>query len=236
TLDEARRQVTTLDLDATYGLVVAGDGWHPGVIGIVASRLVEEFGRPTIMIAMEGDEGKGSGRSISAFDLHAGIGACSDLLVRYGGHRAAAGLTIARAQLPAFAERFAAVARERLTADDLVPELRVDLEIAIDDAGSDLETLFRHLEPCGVGNPSPVLCARGVRLAGPPKVVGSSGLRLRLATSRGELGAIGWDLAHRARELDVHTPIDVAFRLERDEWNGESRLQAKLADFRPAAR
>ena len=234
TLDEARRKVSTLDLDATYGLVIAGEGWHPGVIGIVASRLVEEFGRPTIMIAMEGDEGKGSGRSIGAFDLHAGIGACRDLLTRFGGHRAAAGLTIARGQLGAFTERFAAIARERLTAEDLVPELRVDLEIGLDDASGDLEALLRHLEPCGVGNPAPVLCARNVRLAGPPKVVGSSGLRLRLATSAGELGAIGWDLAHRARELDVDRPIDVAFRLERDEWNGESRLQAKIADFRPA--
>jgi single-stranded-DNA-specific exonuclease len=79
-----------------------------------------------------------------------------------------------------------------------------------------------------------VLCARNVRLAGPPKVVGASGLRLRLATATGELGAIGWDLAHRVRELDVQRPIDVAFRLERDEWNGESRLQAKIADFRPS--
>ena len=232
TLDEARRVVSSLDLDENYGLVIAGDGWHPGVIGIVASRIVEEFGRPAILIALDGEEGKGSGRSISAFDLHAGIGACREHLVRFGGHRAAAGITIARSQVAAFTERFAAVARERLTADDLVPELRVDLEIALDDAGGDLEALFRHLEPCGVGNPSPVLAARNVRLAGPPKAVGSSGLRLRLATTAGELGAIGWDLAHRVRELDVHRPIDVAFRLERDEWNGESRLQAKVADFR----
>ena len=234
TLDEARRFVTGLDLDRTYGLVVPGDGWHPGVIGIVASRLVEEFGRPAIMIAMDGDEGKGSGRSIGAFDLHAGLGACSDLLERYGGHRAAAGLTIRRAQLSAFAERFAAVAAERLTAEDLVPELRVDLEIALDDAGGDLEALFRHLEPCGVGNPAPVLAARGVRLAGPPRTVGSTGLRLRLATTAGELGAIGWEMAHRLRELDMHGTYDVAFRLERDEWKGESRLQARLADFRPS--
>ena len=234
TLDDARRVVAGLDLDRTYGLVVPGDGWHPGVIGIVASRLVEEFGRPAIMIAMDGDEGKGSGRSISAFDLHAALGACSDLLERHGGHRAAAGLTIRRAQLPAFTERFAAVAAERLTAADLVPELRVDLEIGLDDAGGDLEALFRHLEPCGVGNPSPVLAARGVRLAGPPRVVGSTGLRLRLATTSGELAAIGWDMAHRMRDLDMHASYDVAFRLERDEWKGESRLQARLADFRPS--
>ena len=232
TLDEARRTVAALDLDETFGLVLAGDGWHPGVIGIVASRIVEEFGRPTILIALDGEEGKGSGRSIGAFDLHAGIGACKDHLVRFGGHRAAAGLTIRRDEVSAFTECFAAVAKERLTVEDLVPELRVDLAIALDDAGGDLEALFRHLEPCGVGNPSPVLAAHNVRLAGAPRVVGSTGLRLRLATTTGELGAIGWDMAHRARELDMHTPIDVAFRLERDEWNGESRLQAKLADFR----
>lgn len=234
TLETARRAVEALDLEETFGLVIAGEGWHPGVIGIVASRIVEEFGRPTILIALDGAEGKGSGRSIAAFDLHAGIGECRDLLVRFGGHRAAAGLTIARARVPAFAERFNEVARSRLTVDDLVPELRVDLEIALDDAGGDLEALFRHLEPCGVGNPSPVLAARNVRLVAPPRTVGASGLRLRLATTSGELGAIGWDLAHRAKELDVNQPIDIAFRLERDEWNGESRLQAKIADFRPA--
>jgi len=231
TLDDARAMLDAIDLDRTFGLVLARQGWHAGVIGIVASRIVEETGRPTVLVALDGDEGKGSGRSISAFDLHAGLSACRDLLVRFGGHRAAAGLTIESRRVGAFAERFDEVARSRLTVDDLVPELRVDLELPIEAAGWDLEALLRHFEPFGIGNPSPVLVARNVRLAGPPRLVKQDGLKLRLATPAGELDAIGWGMGDRLPELDVAAPVDVAFRLERDEWNGEARLQAKLADI-----
>jgi single-stranded-DNA-specific exonuclease len=232
TLDEARRQVARLDLDETYGLVIAGEGWHPGVIGIVASRLVEETARPVVMVAVHDGEGKGSGRSIPAFDLHGGLGACQDLFVRFGGHRAAAGVTISAANIPAFAERFNAIARERLTVDDLVPELRVDLELSLDDVTDDFETLLRHFEPYGMGNPAPVFLARGVRLAGSPRVVGTDGLKLRLQTSRGELEAIGWGMGALAATLDPAVPVDIAYRLERDEYRGVSRLQAKLAGVR----
>ncbi len=232
TVERARERVAALDLDATFGIVLAEEGWHPGVIGIAASRLVEEFGRPTILISLDGVEGKGSGRSISAFDLHSALGECKDLLQRYGGHRAAAGVTISRDRVDEFAARFNAVAHSRLDADDLVPELHIDLEVSLDDVTPDLEALLRHLEPCGVGNPAPVLVARQVRLAGPPQVVGRTGLKLRLARSRGEFVVLGWDMAPRAAEINPSQPFDVAFRLERDEWNGESRLQGKLADFR----
>jgi single-stranded-DNA-specific exonuclease len=232
TVERAREMVNALDLDATSGIVLAEEGWHPGVIGIAASRIVEEFGRPTILIALEGAEGKGSGRSISAFDLHSALGESRDLLLRYGGHRAAAGLTIARDRVAEFAARFNAVARQRLDPEDLVPELRIDLEVSLDDITPNFEALLRHLEPCGVGNPAPVLVARQVRLAGAPKLVGQNGLKLRLATSRGEFVVIGWDMAPRAAEVPAARPFDVAFRLERDEWNGEYRVQGRLADFR----
>ena len=128
TLEDARQIAERLDLDATYGIVLASPSWHPGVIGIVASRLVEQFTRPVILIAIEDGIGKGSGRSISPFDLHGGIAACRHLLQRFGGHRVAAGLTIAEGQIAAFSEAFNAVARERLTPDDLVPEQHIDLE------------------------------------------------------------------------------------------------------------
>ena len=233
TLERARYLVEALDLSNTYGIVLAERGWHPGVIGIVASRIVEEFGRPTMLIALDGDEGKGSGRSISAFDLHAGLSECKDLFLRFGGHRSAAGVTIATSRVAEFAERFNAVAAGRLTEDDLVPELRVDLEVTLDQVGDELETLLRHLEPCGIGNPSPVLVARDVILTAPPRVVGKDGLRLALRGSNRDLIALGWGMAPRARELDVARSVDIAFRLERDEWNGVSRLQARLTDFKP---
>jgi single-stranded-DNA-specific exonuclease len=232
-LDQARRRVMALDLDDTFGIVLAEEGWHPGVIGIVASRIVEEFGRPTILIGLDGDHGKGSGRSISRFDLHSGIARCRHLLERFGGHRSAAGITIARDRVDEFTRCFNESARSVLAPEDLVPELRVDLEVALSDLTPGFETLLRHLEPCGMGNPAPVLLTRGVRLAAPPRVVGQGGLKLRIATDLGEpLEAIGWSLGARIRELDMARPLDIVFRLERDEYQGVSRLQAKLSDFK----
>ena len=232
-LDSARRRVMQLDLDETYGIVLAEDGWHPGVIGIVASRLVEEFGRPTVLIGLDGEEGKGSGRSISRFDLHAGIGRCRHLLKRFGGHRSAAGVTIARDQVAEFARAFNESARSVLSPDDLVPELRIDMEVAIGDLTPGFESLLRHLEPCGVGNPAPVLMTRGGRLAAPPRTVGQGGLKLRLHNESGDpIEALGWSLGGRIGEIDMNRPLDIAYRLERDEWQGVSRLQARLADFR----
>jgi single-stranded-DNA-specific exonuclease len=232
-LAEARERVLQLDLDDTFGIVIASEGWHPGVIGIVASRIVEEFGRPTILIALDGEQGKGSGRSISRFDLHAGIARCRHLLQRFGGHRSAAGVTIDRAQVDAFARCFNESAQAMLTPDDLVPELRVDLEVALAEITPGFEALLRHLEPCGMGNPSPMLVTREVRLAAPPRVIGQGGLKLRIDTDGGEaLEAIGWSLGGRVRELDMSRPLDIAYRLERDEYQGVSRLQARLADFR----
>ena len=230
TLDEARQMVDALELESTYGIVLASDRWHAGVIGIVASRIVEDTGRPALLIALDGNEGKGSGRSISAFDLHAALGECRESLIRFGGHRAAAGITIERARVPDFAARFNDVARERLTADDLVREIRIDMEVGIDGGLAELETLLRHFEPFGMGNPAPVLAARGVRLAGPPRVVGKDGLKLRLSMPGGEFEALGWGMGSLASNLDAALPLDLAFRLERDEYRGESRLQARLAD------
>jgi single-stranded-DNA-specific exonuclease len=153
-------------------------------------------------------------------------------LIRFGGHRAAAGVTISAERVGEFAAKFNTVAASVLTEDDLVPELRVDVELPIEHADAALESLMRHMEPCGIGNPSPLFMARGVTIAAPPRVVGKDGLKLVLQGNGRELVALGWGMGPRASELDVGAKIDVAYRLERDEWNGESRLQARLADFR----
>jgi single-stranded-DNA-specific exonuclease len=234
TLEQARERVLQLDLDEIFGIVLADEAWHPGVIGIVASRLVEEFGRPTILIALSGDQGKGSGRSISKFDLHGALGQSREFLLRYGGHRAAAGVTVARDKVGEFAARFNEVARSLLSADDLVPEIRVDLEVSIEGMDQRLESLFRHFEPFGIGNPSPVLLSRNVTIARPPKPVGHDGLKLVLDTGTGSLEAIGWGLAPLVAEFQLQpgSKVDIAFRLERDEYRGESYLQARIADLR----
>ena len=238
TLDEARRQVDALDLDETYGLVLASEGWHPGVVGIVASRIVEETGRPAVLVAVEDGVGKGSGRSIPRFDLHAALTTCDQegLFQRFGGHRAAAGVTLDAARLDDFARTFARVARERLAAEDLVPELRVDLELPIDEVTDALEAMLRHLEPHGYGNAAPVLVARDVELVGAPRRVGADGVRLRLRTARGELDALGWGMLERVGALEHGVRVDVAFRMERDDYRGADRLQARLADIVPAGR
>lgn len=234
TLVDARKRVLEMDLESTYGIVVAEQGWHPGVIGIVASRIVEEFGRPAVLIALDGNEGKGSGRSISPFDLHSGLTACSDLLLRYGGHRSAAGVTIATDRVADFARRFNEVAASRLTADDLMPEIRVDLEMPLGEANEKLESVFRHLEPCGMGNPSPVLMIRGVTVGGAPRTVGKDGVKVVFQQGTDAITAVGWGFAPRREELRESESYDVAFKLERDEYRGIARLQARLIDFRTA--
>ena len=157
-VDHIEREV---DLEQSYGLVLARDGWHPGVIGIVASRLVERFGRPTILVALEGEEGRGSGRSIPGFDLHAALVQCASHLARFGGHTMAAGLTVRRDRLDAFRDAFNAHARGRLTPNDLVPAQRIDLVVRLDELDLRLEHLLQALEPCGPGNPAPVFGTRG---------------------------------------------------------------------------
>jgi single-stranded-DNA-specific exonuclease len=183
-------------------------------------------------VAVDHGIGKGSGRSISAFDLHGALSECSDLFERFGGHRAAAGLTMKAAQLPAFVDRFDAVARARLAPDDLVPELRVDLEVPIDQVGEELEKLVRHFEPFGIGNPAPMFHARDARLACSPRKVGSDGLKLSIESARGDLDAIGWGLAPRAATFTTARTFELAFKLERDEYRGVSRLQLRVADVR----
>ena len=234
TLEAARKRVDALDLDNTYGIVLAEQGWHPGVIGIVASRIVEETARPTVLIALDGTIGKGSGRAPAPFNLHAGLIECRDLLVRFGGHPAAAGVTIEASRVDEFAARFNEVARARLTPEDLYPELRIDAEISIDEVTDELETLLRHFEPFGVGNPSPVFVSRNVRLAAPARVVGTDGLKLRISGSVRDRDALGWGMGELVPELGPDVTLDIAYRIERDTYQGETRLQLRLADIRPA--
>jgi len=233
TLDDALRLVDAIDLDEYRGLVLARQGWHAGVIGIVASRVVEQVSRPVVMVALDGDVGKGSGRSIGAFDLHAGLSACRQHLVRFGGHRAAAGITVETRLVPTLQEAFNGIARAQLNADDLVPEQRIDLEVAEVDLTDELEKLLQYFEPHGLGNPTPNLALRGAQIAAPPRRIGSTdGVRTAISTIRGSIAAIGWRLGDRARLLDPGTPVDLAFRLERDDYRGADRLQLNVVDVR----
>lgn len=226
------------DLAERRSIVLASDEWHPGVIGIVASRLVERFYRPTFMIAIDGQKGKGSGRSPKPFHLYEGLKACEDLLDGYGGHRQAAGLSIQAERIPALTERFETVARERLSEDDLVPELAVDdeLDLALVDARTIDQV--RQLEPYGQGNPEPIFMARGVhvtaaRVVGGKPLLGNPGhLKLALRSPRGgrPLDAIGFGMGHLP--LMIGARIDVLYTPEINVWNGQASLQLRLRDVR----
>jgi single-stranded-DNA-specific exonuclease len=232
-LDHALRMVDTdhADPDLHTGLVLAGEQWHPGVVGIVASRVVERYGRPVFVIGLDGDTGRGSGRSIDGFDLHHAVLGCSDLLVRSGGHRMAAGLTIHRDRVMAFRERFNAIARASIPPGDLGPSQRVDLELTMDQVTDDLEAWSRRLEPCGMGNPAPVFGARAVRLE-QPCPVGANHLKGMLAGAGARIDTIAFNWADRVAAFgDVS--MDAAFRLERNEWNGRSLLQARALALSP---
>lgn len=238
-LDEALAQVERdADPDRDVGLVLASDAWHPGVVGIVASRVVERYGRPAILVAFDGEIGKGSGRSISSFNLHHALVECGDLLERFGGHHMAAGVTVRRERLEAFRARFAEIARRSLSSTDLAPEQRVDLVVPLSEMTFDLERLCRHLEPCGMGNPGPVFGARGIRLGGLRRV-GSGHLKATLIESGIRLDSIGFQWWDRVPWLTTLPPardgvaVDIAFRLEQNEYQGQVSLQARICTIAP---
>lgn len=232
--DEALAQVEAEFIaDPAAAFVLASDNWHPGVVGIVASRVVERYGRPVFLVAFEGETGRGSGRSISAFDLHAALVECGGLLERFGGHHMAAGLTIRREQLAAFRLRFREVAAGLLSPEMLGPEQRVDLVISLDEATDELEQLCRHLEPCGSGNSAPVFGVRGVRLVN-QSVVSGRHIKGVLQDGTGRLPAIAFGWAERAPWLTPDTLVDAAFRLETNTWNGRTSLQARVVALSPA--
>lgn len=211
-------------------IVLASPDWHSGVVGIVASRLVERYHRPTILMALQEDgTAKGSGRSIPGFHLLEALHACAPLLLRYGGHRVAAGVSLAGEQVAAFALAFEQAAASRLDQQSLVPTLVLDVELEPDELTTTLVADLQRLAPFGAAHPEPVVCIRGLRVM-ERKVVGSDHLRLRLASGRQYINAIAWRMAGR------HLPelIDVSGVPEINTWGGGSRLQLRVKDFRPA--
>lgn len=220
-----------VDLDVSYGLVLAREDWHPGVIGIVASRVVERYTRPAVLVALDGPQGRGSGRSIPRFDLHAALAKCSHLLDKWGGHKQAAGLTVSRERLDEFRSTFNEVARSELTVDDLIPTQRVDIVASVGTLDATLERLMRHLEPCGLGNPGPVLGIQSVQ-ARRPATVGTNHLKFTIDDGTGTIPAIGFGWADRVEEEWWRQPVDVALRLDRNDWKGMGTLQARIVQIK----
>jgi len=228
-LEEAVQLVEqTGGVNGRYSIVLASKNWHPGVVGIVASRLVERYHRPTILMALQEDgTAKGSGRSIPGFHLLDALHGCAPLLLRYGGHRAAAGVSLAVEQVAAFAQAFEQVAASRLDQQSLIPRLLLDVELEPEELATTLVEDLQRLAPFGAGNPEPLVCIRGLQVL-ERKVVGRDHLRLRLARGRQQINAIAWQMADR----DLPELIDVAGMPEIDTWGGGARLQVRVKDFK----
>jgi single-stranded-DNA-specific exonuclease len=206
--------------------VVAGEDWHEGVIGIVASRLVERYHRPVVLIAGTEGDWKGSGRSIPAFDLHGGLAACSEHLERFGGHRAAAGLSIRPENVDALAQAFAAHADAHLDEPDLRPVTVVDAIVPGAALTLGLCAELRRLAPFGLGNPGVTLLAAGCELNDLTTVGDGKHLRFRVSDSRGPAGtAIAFGLGSQLDRLGRVGHYDIAFRLQENTWNGTTSPQ-----------
>jgi single-stranded-DNA-specific exonuclease len=237
TLDEALGQLSsTYDPDRDFGVVLHGDGWHPGVIGIVASRVVERIHRPVVIVSVEGDTGRGSGRSIAGVHLLEALGECRSHLRRFGGHRQAAGFDIAPGDLAPFREAFNDAVRTQLAGEAPRPSVSGDVELSPVQVDDDLHRWLEYLGPFGMGNPRPVFHARNVPLRGPPRIVGGRHLAFAMQGGNGGLDAIGFGLADRIPPDALgHGAVDLLFQVRTNEYRGRRSLQARLVDVRPAS-
>lgn len=230
-LAEAVARVEAEGLTDAPALVLAAEGWHPGVVGIVAAHLRERYLRPVVMIAVEEGVGRGSARSVEALSMVEALGACADLLVRYGGHALAAGLTVDAERLPAFRERFLREAGRRLRPEDLLPQLVVDAEVALADVTPQLAREVERLGPFGAGHPEPLFVVRGARPLA-TRVVGEGHLRLTLTDGRHAVEAIGFARGDVAEVLAfTGTPLDLACTVEVDRWGEEERAALVVRDL-----
>jgi single-stranded-DNA-specific exonuclease len=234
------------DLTGKYCMVFDGDGWHRGVVGIVASRVVEKTGRPALVIAKEGEEAHGSGRSISAFHLLNALESCHDLFTRFGGHAHAVGFAMPTKDVPVLKQKLNDYAQVRLTPEDFLPQLSIDAEIPLNSVTPDLLRNLGRLEPFGHGNPEPVFSSHGVNLLLPPKILKDKHIKLRvnqrLADAKASFNyeAVGWRMAERlqAEALQPGDNLDVAFTVGMNSHPDFGGLELTLEDYRksvPAA-
>ncbi len=218
-----------------HSLVLSGEGWHRGVIGIVAQRVVERTWRPTLVIGVEDGIGVGSGRSIKNFHLLDALTAVGDLFDRYGGHAQAAGFALPAGRIGELEMRLEDYARSVLTPQDLEPVLRVDAEVSLADVDWPLYQELGNLRPFGFGNPTPVLAARGARLVAPPRTLQDKHLKLKVGQGARSLEAIGWSWASRAPALAEGQELDMAFCLDQNTYQDLTSLQLVIKDLQISA-
>jgi len=214
--------------------VIAGEGWHRGVIGIAASKIAERINRPCVVFSIEGDVAHGSGRSIAAYHLLDGLTSCADLFEKFGGHSHAAGVTIRPERIDQLRERLNQHAASCLTADDLEPSVTIDLELRAEDVTFGLTKELQSLEPYGAGNARPVFCSRGLRLVSEPVVMKDRHLKMRLAGANNRpLEALWWNCIEPGQQTpELKGSIELAYTIETSVWNDEIKVQLNVADLR----
>jgi single-stranded-DNA-specific exonuclease len=216
-----------------YSLVLAQEGWHPGVLGIVAARVVERFHRPTVVVGFHDGQGKGSARGIRGFHMVEGLRGCGEFLEKFGGHEYAGGLTMRQEKFSAFAERFEEMARSSLAPEHLTPVIDVDAELDFSQIKGDLLRQIGALEPFGIGNPEPVFVTRGVEMCERKPISGGS--RFKLRHDGRTLGAFAFGLEEQWPQA-LQAKIDIVYRLSENVWNGTHALELRLIDGRAADR
>jgi single-stranded-DNA-specific exonuclease len=229
---EARRLVDgDPDIGGRSVLVVGGDGWHRGVIGIVASKLVDAYHRPAVVLAIDGETAHGSCRSIPGFDMLAALDGCAPLLERFGGHKMAAGLTLARTRIKEFRAAVATIGEDRLTPDDLRPKLRLDAPLGFRAITDRFYEDLGRLAPFGMANPRPLFFARGAAVTDGPRRLKERHLSVGLRHDGVVLRALYWRGAERESLIaGARESLDVAFTVEQNTFNGRSTLELSLAD------
>jgi single-stranded-DNA-specific exonuclease len=252
--EEERRIVDAIEhrlaedasLRDSYCMVIDGEGWHRGVIGITATRVVERYGRPALVISVEGDEGHGSGRSIPAFHLLNALESCASIFTRYGGHAHAVGFSLPASRISEFRNQLDQYARSRLSLSDFEPTLDITTELPLDVVSPELSQMLQKLEPFGAGNPEPIFCASTARLMAPVKIVKEKHIRLKLCPSSNATGwrksltyeAVGWRLAERAEQEQLLPGdlLDIAFKIGHNDHPELGGIELSLKDFKKKER
>lgn len=234
-VDEAICMVNAqVDLERDKAIVIGSKGWHPGVIGIVASRIKDEFSRPTVIIAFDEDGlGKGSARSIKPLDMYEAFSHVSSFLEGFGGHPMAAGLTILEENMDDFRRNFLMFANRRLIPNDLIPTITLDGEMSLKDIDPRFMGFLHKLGPYGPGNMRPKFISRGVEIVGNPRIIGKGGhIRFSARQDDRTYPAIGFNLAHFYENLILGKKVDLAYVVETNEWQGKTSIQLNIRDIK----
>ena len=231
---QARKAVETdLDIGSRTVIVVAGDGWHRGVIGIVASKLVDAFHRPAIVLSVDGDVAHGSCRSIPSFDILAALESCGDVMTKFGGHKQAAGLTIEASRIRELRSRVNDFADGCLGPDELRPRLWIDGALSFRSISAQVASELSSLAPFGAGNPNPIFRTSRVEIVDGPRLIKDRHLKMAFKQDGRIMRGIAWRASERESFVTEHrAAIDLAFSLEQDLWDGERYLQLSVADFK----